>query len=260
MKTLTDQLGTIQNFEKTPVRIVSLVPSQTELLFDLGLENSIVGITKFCVHPNHFLKEKTIVGGTKNVNFEKIKSLNPDIIIANKEENTEDICIESAKICPVWITDIIDINDNQKMIQDFGVLFEKQTESSNLISKIDDLLNRILIQNQSKKNKKVAYFIWANPFMVAASGTFINEMLRLENLENVFENQSRYPEIQLSSLSQIPNLDLIYLSSEPYPFKEKHAIEIQKFAPNAKIVFVDGELYSWHGCRVVKLIESLITI
>ena len=258
MKILTDQLGAKHNFDKTLKKIVSLVPSQTELLYDLGLENSIIGITKFCVHPNHFLKEKTIIGGTKNVHYDKIKNLNPDVIIANKEENTKEIITELSKICPVWTTDIVDINDNQKMIEDFGNLFEKQTESLNLISKINDLLNQISIQNESKKIKKVAYFIWANPYMVAASGTFINDMLRLDNLENVFANQSRYPEIQLSDLSQIKDLDLIYLSSEPFPFKEKHALEIQKFAPNAKVVFVDGELYSWHGSRITKYLQSII--
>lgn len=112
MKTFFDQLGTTHTFETAPKRIVSLVPSLTELLYDLGLEENIVGITKFCVHPFHFKSTKKIVGGTKNVHVEKIRLLQPDIIIANKEENTQEIVAELAKICPVWVTDIITLEDN----------------------------------------------------------------------------------------------------------------------------------------------------
>ena len=124
---LTDQLGIQHTFDTQLIRIVSLVPSQTELLYDLGLEDNIVGITKFCVHPVHFKATKTIVGGTKNVKFDKIKALQPDIIICNKEENTKEIVEELSAICPVWVTDIYTIEDNLQMISDFGQLFNKRT-------------------------------------------------------------------------------------------------------------------------------------
>ena len=137
MKTLTDQLATTHIFETTPIRIVSIVPSQTELLYDLGLEESIVGITKFCVHPYHFKSTKKIIGGTKKVHFEKIRLLQPDIIIANKEENSKEIVEQLSKICPVWVTDIVTIKDNFKMISDFGQLFNKRTEAQKWIDKID---------------------------------------------------------------------------------------------------------------------------
>ena len=137
MKTFTDQLGTSHTFETPPKRIVSLVPSQTELLFDLGLEESIVGITKFCVHPFHFKSTKKIIGGTKKVHFEKIRLLQPDIIIANKEENTIEIVEELSKICPVWVTDIITLDDNFKMIKDFGNLFNRRTEAQKWTDKIN---------------------------------------------------------------------------------------------------------------------------
>ena len=126
---LTDQLGTTHSFAVSPQRIVSLVPSQTELLFHLGLENQIVGITKFCVHPYHLKQIKTIVGGTKKVHFEKIKAVNPEIIICNKEENTKEIVEMLSEICPVWVTDILTINDNFQMITDFGKLFNKRTQA-----------------------------------------------------------------------------------------------------------------------------------
>jgi len=115
-KSFTDQLGTTHTFGRIPKRIISLVPSQTELLYDLGLEEEIVGITKFCVHPNHLKATKQIVGGTKQVKLDKIKALQPEIIIANKEENTKEIVEELSKICPVWVTNIITIEDNLQMI------------------------------------------------------------------------------------------------------------------------------------------------
>jgi ABC-type Fe3+-hydroxamate transport system substrate-binding protein len=137
MKQFTDQLGTIHTFENTPKRIISLVPSQTELLYDLGLEDEIVGITKFCVHPFHFKSTKEIIGGTKTIKFDKIKALQPDIIIANKEENTQEIVEQLRAICPVWVTDIVTIADNNKMIVDFGNLFNKRTNAQKWIDKIN---------------------------------------------------------------------------------------------------------------------------
>ena len=129
MKQLKDQLGTLHSFETAPKRIISLVPSQTELLFDLGLEEKIIGITKFCVHPYHLKSTKKIVGGTKKIHFEKIKLLQPDIIICNKEENTLEIVEQLSTICPVWVTNIVSVEDNFHMISDFGQLFNCRTES-----------------------------------------------------------------------------------------------------------------------------------
>ncbi len=254
---LTDQIKTNHNFEEIPKRIVSLVPSQTELLFDLGLKNSIVGITKFCVHPIHLLKAKTKVGGTKNPNFEKIKALNPDIIICNKEENSKEIINECSKICTVWTTNIITIEDNFQMIQDFGQIFQVEEKSKLLNNQLAFALSDFEMFIKEKPIKKVAYFIWKNPYMVVGSNNYINEILRLNNFENIFENNNfksnRYPEIKIESLEN-ENLDLIFLSSEPYPFKEKDKIEIQKQS-EAKIKIVDGEMFSWHGSRLLLALE-----
>jgi iron complex transport system substrate-binding protein len=250
---LVDQILKKHNFQENPIRIVSLVPSQTELLFDLGLENSIVGITKFCVHPKHFLNEKTKVGGTKNPNFDKIKALNPDIIICNKEENTKEIIEECSKICSTWTTNIVTIEDNFIMIQDFGKIFKQDEKASQLTDSLSFALSDFKEFIETKSIKKVAYFIWKNPFMVVGTNNYINEILRLNKFENVFENNNyesnRYPEIQLEILEN-ENLDLIFLSSEPYPFKEKDFDEIQKFT-TSKIIIVDGEMFSWHGSRLL---------
>lgn len=253
MKTLTDQLGTQHTFQTAPKRIISLVPSQTELLFDLGLEESIVGITKFCVHPYHLKATKKSIGGTKKVHVEKIRLLNPDIIIANKEENTLEIVEELSKICPVWVTDIITLQDNQKMIADFGHLFNKRTEAQKWIDKINfahtDFLNFV----KDKEIQQVAYFIWANPYMVAGNRTFINEMLQLNKFRNIYENrEERYPEVIIQKMRLQGDPDLVLLSSEPFPFTDEHAFELGRYTHHAKTIFVDGEMFSWYGSRLVK--------
>lgn len=259
MKTLKDQLGNTHSFETTPKRIVSLVPSQTELLYDLGLEESIVGITKFCVHPFHFKSTKTIIGGTKKVNGSKIRFLEPDIIIANKEENTLEIVQELSKICPVWVTDIITLEDNLKMIEDFGVLFNKRTEAQKWIDKINfahaDFLNFI----QDRETLKAAYFIWANPYMVAGNNTFINELMKLNKFENIYADnpkyEGRYPEVIVQKMRIQGDPDLVLLSSEPFPFNDEHAFELGRYTHHAKTAFVDGEMFSWYGTRLVKAFE-----
>lgn len=250
---LKDQLGTTHTFETTPKRIVSLVPSQTELLNDLGLEESIVGITKFCVHPFHFKSTKKIIGGTKKVHFEKIRLLQPDIIIANKEENTIEIVEQLSKICPVWVTDIITLEDNLKMIADFGTLFNKRTEAQKWTDKINFAHKDFLSFIKNRESQKVAYFIWANPYMVAGNNTFINEMLKLNNFQNIYENrEERYPEIIIQKMRIQGDPDLVLLSSEPFPFTDEHAFELGRFTHHAKTVFVDGEMFSWYGSRLVK--------
>lgn len=254
MKTFSDQIGTIHAFEISPKRIVSLVPSQTELLFDLGLEECIVGITKFCVHPYHLKSTKKVVGGTKKVSFEKIKLLQPDIIICNKEENTKEMVEELSSICPVWVTNIIKVEDNFKMIQDFGQLFNKRIEAQNWCDKINFALIDFNEFIKDKPKQKVAYFIWKSPFMVAGGENYINEMLLLNNFENIYGNKGRYPEIELKKMRLEGDPDLVLLSSEPYPFNEEDAFEIGRFTHHAKTIFVDGEMFSWYGSRILKAI------
>lgn len=255
----TDQLNNHHTFEVTPKRIVSLVPSQTELLHDLGLEESIVGITKFCVHPYHLKSTKTIVGGTKQVKYDKILALQPDIIIANKEENTLEIVEELRRICPVWVTNVITIEDNQQMIQDFGELFNKRTESQKIINKINFAFQDFQNFIKDKTPKKVAYFIWANPYMVAGGDNFINELLKLNKFENIYDNnpkyEGRYPEIVIQKMRIQGDPDIVFLSSEPFPFKDEHAFELGRHTHHAMTVFVDGEMFSWYGSRLVKAFD-----
>ena len=255
MKQLTDQLGISHSFDFSPKRIVSLVPSQTELLYDLGLEDSIVGITKFCVHPYHFKTTKKIVGGTKSVHYDKIRLLEPDIIICNKEENTLEMVDELRKICPVWVTNVATLHDNFQMITDFGNLFNKRTEARKWNDKLAFALSDFENFIRDIPVRKVAYFIWKNPYMVAGSGTFIDELLKLNHFQNLYASIERYPEIELLKMEEEGGLDLILLSSEPFPFKAEDGYEIKKYDTNAQVILVDGEMFSWHGSRLLKAFD-----
>lgn len=254
MITIQDQLGISHSFATAPKRIISLVPSQTELLYDLGLEERIVGITKFCVHPFHFKSTKKVVGGTKTVHIEKIKALQPDIIICNKEENTQEMVTELSSICPVWVTDVLTIEDNFNMIADFGQLFNCRTEAQKWNDKLAFALSDFKTFIKDKPVQKVAYFIWKNPYMVAGSQTYIDALLKLNHFENIYGTKGRYPEIELKKIRLEGDPDLVLLSSEPFPFKEEDAFEIGRFTHHAKTIFVDGEMFSWHGSRLLKAI------
>jgi len=235
-----------------PKRIVSLVPSQTELLYDLGLENSIVGVTKFCVHPSHLKKTKNIVGGTKSIHPDKIKALKPDIILCNKEENSKEIVEACTNIAPTHVSDIYNLNDSKELIETYGIFFSKTPEASNLIQKISFKQEAFETYIKEKTIFNVAYFIWRNPWMVAAKKTFIDHLLTVNRFQNVYEHLERYPEISVASLNKEVKIDFVLLSSEPYPFKKEHGLEIKKQIPSSKIIFVDGEMFSWYGSRLEK--------
>ncbi|MEQ6123008.1 helical backbone metal receptor [Pseudotenacibaculum sp. MALMAid0570] len=241
--------------KKNYKKIISLVPSQTELLYDLGLEEQIVGVTKFCVHPFLAKQTKQIVGGTKNIKIDRIKALQPDIILCNKEENTKEIVEECQKICTVHVSDIFTLQDAKSLIEEYGVLFNKRTEAKSMMNKLDFKVADFKSFIKNKPILKVAYFIWRNPWMVAANNTFINHLLELNNFENIYNNKERYPEVALKKIRLEGDPDLVFLSSEPYPFKEEHAFEIGRCTHHAKTVFVDGEMFSWYGSRLLKAFD-----
>lgn len=253
MKTFTDQLGNTITINHAPQRIVSLVPSITELLFDLGLEDKIVGITKFCVHPYHLKSTKKIIGGTKKVHVEKIRLLQPDIIIANKEENTEEIVAPLRDIAPVWVSNVITIEDTLQMISEFGKLFSVRTAARHWMDKINFGLEDFIAYMADKEVKRAAYFIWKEPYMVAGGDTFINELLKLNKLENIYENrEGRYPEVIVQKMRIQGDPEALLLSSEPYPFKDEDAFELGRHTHHAQTIFADGEMFSWYGSRIVK--------
>jgi ABC-type Fe3+-hydroxamate transport system substrate-binding protein len=241
----TDQLSRIVNLPVSPQRIVSLVPSQTELLFDLGLGDRVIGVTKFCVHPPQALKTKTIVGGTKNFWYDVIDQLKPDLIIGNKEENYEAGIHYLETRYPVWMSDINDLESALAMIQSVSVITQVQEKGRQLVNKIRAGFYALPLF----PSVRVLYLIWY-PWMAVGSNTFIHSMLLQLGLTNVI-SQSRYPQLTDRTIQQlIP--DLILLSSEPFPFKETHKAELQHLLPQARILPVDGEMFSWYGSRMLQ--------
>lgn len=242
-------LTSAKHFIQQPQKIISLVPSQTELLSYFDLDKEVIGITKFCVHPNEWFTTKTRIGGTKSLNIDLIKKLEPDLIIANKEENVKEQIEELANEFNVWVTDVNSLEDAYQMIKDVGTLTYKTNEANTLVTLIKTNFSQLPTNNAQLKT---CYIIWRNPYMTIGGDTFINDMMRHCGLQNIFENETRYPQITLEKLST-DNCQLILLSSEPYPFKQKHIDELQQQLPGKKIVLADGEMFSWYGSRLLKV-------
>lgn len=253
---LIDQLKRRVLIPAKPLRIISLVPSQTELLFDLGLDEEIAGVTKFCIHPGDKIKQKAKIGGTKSLNIKKIRELNPDLIIGNKEENEKSQIEELEKEFPVWMSDIYTLNDSLEMIRLVGTLVGKEEKATELTEKIGSSFS--LISKPVYPSVRVAYFIWKDPYMVAAKDTFIDHIIGLAGWQNAFTS-SRYPEISAQELIEA-DPDVIFLSSEPYPFKEKHLREFHEIFPDKRAIIVDGELFSWYGSRLIHTPAYLMTL
>ncbi len=253
MKIFKDQLNRTIQLPYSPQRIISVVPSQTELLHYLGLKKEIIGITKFCVHPNNWFRTKTRIGGTKTLNLDKIRELKPTLIIANKEENNQSQIETLAKEFPVWISDINNVPEALEMITQVGEITNISLLAQQLVAEVTKGFASI----QPLTGISTAYFIWRAPWMVAGHTTYINDLMQRCGMVNVFANQdSRYPEVTAEEL-KAANPQLILLSSEPYPFNDLHIAELQALCPKAKVLLVDGEMFSWYGNRMLEAAEYL---
>ncbi|MES2062115.1 MAG: cobalamin-binding protein [Bacteroidota bacterium] len=241
-----DQMNKAVQLQQTPKRIISIVPSQTELLFELGLEDQIVGVTKFCIHPADKVKQIAKIGGTKQLNIQAVHNLQPQLIIANKEENEQSQIEELMQHYPVWISDIQNLPAALDMITKVGEITGTETKAGSLVNKIAQQFH--LLQPAQPK-LRVMYLIWRKPYMAVGHGTFINSMLQLCGFENAVNTQ-RYPELNTDDIVAAKP-DVVLLSSEPYPFAQKHIDEFKQMLPGAKIELVDGELFSWYGSRLL---------
>ena len=255
LRTFIDQLGSPVTIPFPPQRIISLVPSQSELLADLDLDSRVVGITKFCVHPESWQKTKTIIGGTKKFRFDVIESLSPDLIIGNKEENYPEGIEALRSKYPVWMSDIVSIEDSMEMIHQLGELTDSTRQAHDISTQIKNTFFSI----DKLPPLRSLYLIWQNPWMGAASGTFIHELMMHAGLKNCISDRNRYPELSREDVVAL-NPDLILLSSEPFPFQQKHIEEMQAICPKAKIKFIDGEMFSWYGSRLKKFPEYVRTL
>jgi ABC-type Fe3+-hydroxamate transport system substrate-binding protein len=245
----TDQIKNVIELNHSPKRIISLIPSQSEYLWDLGLKNELVGISKFCIHPKEMFETRTRVGGTKQLDIEKIKSLKPDLIIGNKEENVKEQIEELQNYFPVWMSDVNTLDEAYDMMLSLGEICDRKKES-------ELMLTNIRIEMKEIKNlffqKKIAYFIWNKPYMVTAKDTFIHSVLEFCGFTNVFDYSNRYPEVTIQDIRNV-SPDYCFLSSEPFPFNQSHLRDLQKQLPNSKVVLVDGEMFSWYGSRLLAL-------
>lgn len=252
----TDQLNNTFELNEFPKRIISIVPSQSELMWELGLKDEIIGITKFCIHPKVLHNTITHVGGTKTLNLDKIRALNPDIIIGNKEENDKTQIETLQKEFKVWMSDIYTLSDSLSMIKSLGQLVGKKEQAI----KLSNILKNSFL-NLKKCNKTVLYFIWNTPYMVAGKATFIGNILDQMGLINcISDKDSRYPCLTIETIVEL-NPEIIFLSTEPFPFNNNHIEELKIKLPNTHIMLVDGELFSWYGSRLthsVVYLNSLI--
>jgi len=239
-----DQMGRRIWLEQVPQRIISLVPSQTEFLCDLGLEEQLVGITKFCVHPKWIKKGKVIIGGTKNFNFDRIDALKPDLIIGNKEENYKEGIIRLSEKHPVWMSDINDLGAAFEMMRQLGKITDRQQHAEQIVSDI-----QLGLQDEFDHRGTAIYLIWQDPLIAVGKETFIDDLLRRAGYVNLISND-RYPEITAGEIASLKP-DFLLLSSEPYPFSEKHRQAFQQTFSDLDVKLVDGEMFSWYGSRLL---------
>lgn len=229
-------------------RVVSLVPSFSKTVHDLTEGVQPVGITKFCIHPEVMFRSLPRVGGTKKIDIEKVKKLEPDLVLANKEENVKEQVEAIGKFTTVWLSDIITIPEMLEWMSVCAQITGNAYKGKVMIQNIENILNGI---KDKMKGKTVVYLIWKDPWMTVGHNTFIHSMLSHIGLKNLFKNHSRYP---VTSPEEIKNLkpDFIFLSSEPYPFKEKDVAEWQPYFPESKVCHVKGELFSWYGSYLLE--------
>ncbi len=242
---VTDQLGQAIRFDAKPQRIVSLVPSITELLYDLGAEEKLVGRTKFCIHPITIGSKVPSIGGTKNPKRNAIEDLRPDLIISNKEENAESDVRALQQVCPVYVSDVKTSDDTRDLIKSMGLILDAKTRADKLIAELGDILDGCKLLSGS-----VAYLIWKDPYMTIGYDTYIHHMLEAVGLHNVFGDQTRYPKVTIEMLKQA-RPDYIFLSSEPFPFKQSHIVDISSSITESRVILVDGEFFSWYGTRLL---------
>lgn len=247
MKTVSDHLGRILTYTNPPQRIVSLCPAITETLFHLQLENEIVGRTRFCIHPKEQVRHVVNVGGTKEIKLDRIHSLQPDLIIAEKEENTKEIVASLEQDYPVFVFEIQTINDALRMIIDVGKLTDRSKQALQMIKEIESQWTRL----PNVKQKRAAYVIWKNPYMVVGQHTYIQELLNKLGFINPFTNhQGRYPVVTKAELQEA-SLDYLLLATEPFPFREKHKEAFLTILPNTKPIIIDGEMF-WYGAKMIE--------
>jgi ABC-type Fe3+-hydroxamate transport system substrate-binding protein len=251
----TDALGTRHAALGGAARIVSLVPSITELLFDLGLGAQVVGRTGFCIHPREPLRAVPKVGGTKDVDLRKLRALAPTHVIVNVDENRrEDVEAMRAFVPNVVVTHPNAPEDNRALCRLAGALFDREREAARLIEALDAELAHCAALARTLAPERVLYLCWKEPWMSVAADTYIARTLAAVGWQVLheaggFAGAARYPVVDLDEL--VPRAQRVLLSSEPYPFREADAAALRQRFPTATIDLIDAEMTSWYGSRAI---------
>ncbi|MFT3674772.1 MAG: helical backbone metal receptor [Chitinophagaceae bacterium] len=256
MPFFTDQTGRHIQLQAPARRIVSLVPSLTNTLHQLGLEEEVIGITRFCVHPGDWYRSKTRIGGTKDVHIDQVLQLKPDLVLANKEENIREQIDALNLQVPVWTSDISTLADTFYMIHALGQLTGKTTEAAQMVSRIETAFASL---STPTRRYRSLYLIWRNPYMAAGGDTFIHQMMQAGGFDNVLASTNRYPSLSNEQIQELQP-ELLFLSSEPYPFKATHAEELQQLLPKTRILLVNGEAFSWYGASLLQTPDYLMQL
>jgi ABC-type Fe3+-hydroxamate transport system substrate-binding protein len=252
LRVVTDQMGRELRLPRTPQRIVSLVPSQTELLFDIGAGDRVVGVTDFCTEPPDMPAHVQRIGGTKRFLLDRIEALAPDLIIGNHEENYREGIEALAARFPVWMSDILGLDDALAMIRAVGELVDARPQADALADAITGGFSAL----DTAHRIPVAYLIWRKPWMAAGARTFIHAMLQQGGFDNVFADCERYPECTLGEIHErAPRA--VLLSSEPFPFGEAQQREVEAAIPGVRVLHVDAMPFSWYGSRLLQTPVSL---
>ena len=245
---IKDQLSRTFRLDQMPNKIVSLVPSHTELLADLTDPKYIIGRTKFCIHPSSLKLSTTLIGGTKNLHIDRIRELNPDIIFANKEENNQEDIELLEKQFPVYVSEIKTLNDSYQFIQELAQIFNETLKAETIIRQSQ----QSIASQKQKQRQKAVYLIWKKPYMSIGNDTYIHDVMDKLGFDNAFANERRYPETSIAIIKSLQP-DIILLSSEPYPFNISDMNELNEHFPTTDIQLVNGEFFSWYGSRIPKL-------
>ncbi|OQY36503.1 MAG: hypothetical protein B6243_03000 [Anaerolineaceae bacterium 4572_5.2] len=249
-KVVIDQLGRKVEVDGDPQRLVSLVPSITELLaVGFGMEEQVVGVTDYCIHPASLLKNKVRLGGPKTIDVKKLQALAPQLVIASKEENTREQVLEMATFVPVYVADVKSKADAFEAMLAIGRLLRQEHQSQQLIAQIKSAFAAL---PKVEKRHSAAYLVWKEPFIAVGADTFVHDMLLSAGFSNVFaSHHTQYPATSFNEIAAL-RPQYVLLSSEPYPFSDEHKNWFEERLPGVEIVLVDGEMFSWYGVRMAK--------
>ncbi len=246
--TLTDARAAQITLDAPPRRIVSLVPSLTELLAFLELDDAVVGLTRFCVRPEGWKEQKEIVGGTKQVNVERVRALAPDLVLANREENTREDVEALEAVAPVYVTDVPHLPAALEMIRTLGRLTARTEKAGALAGEIGRRFDAL----PAFTPLRAAYLIWREPYMSVGRGTFIHAVMTRGGFTNVFADQTRYPTVTPQEIAAA-GADVVLCATEPFPFHQKETFtEDLRAALDVPVKVVDGQLFSWYGPRLLE--------